>query len=340
VTDVPESKDDTTSGMDTQPAVQSIEALRERFGTELLEKEQQRYASDGSSEKAYGIYITKIQGRYRYTARDYLIRESEADESSYQLPRESDNLFLLLTGVEKDISEVASIAGRLGKTTEIHPEIGVIVISVNNDLFVTGPQEKLNDKFNPAFYDLNLLELQSFDIERVHKAVERLADAEPKFYRADITKLLTQFIQKPGVSFHDDLCRALQNWAEDIQGPSAAALVTLKAQYTSQNLVPPESLVSLVCKGKDPDAIPVIKSLWINNPFAYEKYFSSLGSQIETTVLQETQSNDATVRHSAIKILALVGTSASLPTLQNLLKHDDPETPIHAERAINQIESR
>jgi hypothetical protein len=51
-------------------------------------------------------------------------------------------------------------------------------------LFIEGPIEKLSNKQDPAFYELNKRELESIDLERAKRAVQRLAEAEPKIYRA------------------------------------------------------------------------------------------------------------------------------------------------------------
>jgi hypothetical protein len=323
---------------DTTP--NATDELRKRFITTPLEKEQQRLALQNNAGSAYGIYITNLMGRNKLTARDFLIRETGADVTSHPYPRDNNNYLMILNGVTKPIGEVAAIAGKLGTTDEIHPDIGVVVISVNNQLFVPGSAEKLNDKSDPAFYDLNLLELQSIDLYRIRAAVERLVDAEPSIYRDDVSTLFIALMKNPGVKFHDVLSRALMRWSDDYDAAAAAALIALKTYYTSQNVIPPESLVALVVKGKNDNAIPAITSLWLNSPVANEDHLAAFGQDAEPIVIKQLVSEEATVRHSALKILGKVGTASSLPLLRGLLDHQDPETRVLADRAIQEIEAR
>jgi HEAT repeat protein len=56
-------------------------------------------------------------------------------------------------------------------------------------------------------------------------------------------------------------------------------------------------------------------------------------------MLEKLRSDEPSLRHAAIKMLATIGTRQSLPELRKILTESDPEVRLLAERAIQQIES-
>ena len=324
-----------TDGLETD----SITSLRERFTTRPLEAEQMRHEEAGTATKAYGIYITNLQQRNIYTVRDFLIRETRADLSSHPYPRDRGDYLMVLSGVSMEITEVAEIAGRLGATKEIHPEIGVIVVSVNNEQFENGATDKLNNHVDPAFYELNRRELESLDMDRVRRAVERLALSEPKIYRADISKSLTALMADPGVRFHDSVARALLVWAEDL-GPAGQAGLEVLRREIDAGEPPSENLVALLAKAGIGEAVPSVLILWTANPLLWEKYLAEFGPQIETGALERLSTDNSALRQSALRLLGRVGTAAALPALRELMASEDPEIRVLAERAIARISER
>ena len=96
--------------------IDPLQALRKRFGTQPLEKEQTSDLTD-DARNAFGIYVTGMLERNKYTVRDYLVRSTGADLSSHPYPRDEGNYLVVLTGVGKPIEQVARIAGK----TRSHP---------------------------------------------------------------------------------------------------------------------------------------------------------------------------------------------------------------------------
>ena len=313
--------------------------LRGYFGTEPLEVEQERLLRAGSANSAYGIFLTDLMTRNKYTARDFLISDTGASPSSHPYPREDGNYLMVLTGVSMDIGEVAEIAGRLGKTEEIHEDIGVVVVSVDNSLFLAGPAEKLNNKADPAFYELNKYELGNIDPDRVKRAVERLSDAEPSIYRKDITIALIELMGKPGVAFHDTIAKALLVWAEEPDEAARAGLSVLRKSVASGDVVS-ENLVDLVTRGKPDDALPTIYLLWTQSPDTWEKFYGRFGESIIPGLMAQLTSDRAPLRRSAIRLLGEVGTEAVASELEKLSEDEDPEVRVLSQRAVTKIKER
>jgi len=316
-----------------------LEDLKERFGTKPLEAERDRLEEDGGGAKAYGVYLTKLIQRNMYTARDYLIREADAAPSSHPYPRDDGNYLMLLTGVEADFASVAAMVANLGAVSETYPELGVIVVEVDNDQFVAGSAEKLNNKDDPAFFELNMRELASIDLDRVSRSVERLAQVEPKIYRTDISRILIDLMEKPGVRFHGEIARALLIWAED-PGPAGKAALEIVKEYTTAGTPVPEALVDLVVKGKAKGAASAIHALWLQTPTPWQSRYVKFGEEIEQDVIAELDAEDLPLRRSALTILGQVGTEKSLPAVRKLLDDSDSGLRILAERAIAEITGR
>ena len=316
-----------------------LTTLRDRFSTNPLEAEQKRLESSGSVKKAYGVYLTNLLQRNIYTVRDYLIRDTMAGTSSHPYPRDNGDYLMVLTDVSMDITEVAKIAGRLGATKEVHPEIGVIVVSVNNEQFEDSAPDKLNNQKDPAFYTLNQRELASIDMDRVKLAVERLAAAEPSIYREDISGILLKLMEKPGIRFHDELSKALIVWLQD---PGLAGEVAMKVleEHIANGKPVPESLVKLLLKGKNQAAIPSVRILWLGDPLIWERHYAEFGAVIEPSVIEQLGAEKAPLRRSAINILGRIGTESSLSPLGQLVTAEDPEVRVLAERAIKAIKER
>ena len=313
--------------------------LRDRFTTKPLEDEQERMEKLSVGQKAYGIYLTNLIPRNIYTVRDYLIRDTEAGPSSHPFPRDDGDYLMVLTEVKRDFDTVAEIAGRLGETTETHPDIGVVVVRVDNRLFEAGSAEKLENPNDPAFYALNQYELDNIDIDRVEKAVDRLANAEPKIFRSDISTKLVRIMTQPGVNFHDSVAKALLKWAEE-PGPAGQAALKVITQRMAEESPVPESVVELTTKEEIAEAIPVVNRLWLENPGLWEKHFAKFGRAIEPLVLEQIDSDDAPLQRSAIKLLGRVGTKNSLPGLLKYTTSRNPEVRVLTERAMSAIRSR
>ncbi len=322
-----------------EPEVNPLAKFRERFGTKPLEDEIERLEANNSEKSAYGIYLTNIVPRNMYTARDYLIRGASAGPSSHPYPRDDGHYLIILTEVALPFEKVTEVAASLGDIEETHAEIGVIVVRVNNEQFVAGSADKLNDKNDPAYYELNMAELRSIDMDRVQRAVERFSSTEPIIYQGDITKLLLSLMEKPGVDFYDDLSTALLTWSEDIRPASEAAVKVVRRKIDAGEPIP-EPLGELVALGASPDGAVIMIDLWTQTPVIWDKYLARFGSGIEPALIAKLDSDEPPLVRSSIRLLGEVGTSNALPHLRKLSNSADPELRMLAQRSIGSINNR
>ena len=316
-----------------------IAHLRQVIGTDPLTGEIAKLASEASGKHAYGLWLRGLDESNKLLVRDYLLRVAGADPSSHPYPRGRNDYLMVVTGVTITIEKLAELAAPLGELSQIYREIDVIEIRVNNGNFVSGPVDKLGDKDDPAFYELNKRELESIDLERAQAAVKRLANAEPKLYRNDISRRLIVLLKEDGVDFKDDLCHALLRWADESAAAADAAEAVLKKLSAARKPIPRE-MIALLVKGKRVSIIPILNDLWLNDSGTWEQYYVGLGPPIEATLIGQFAKLTGGLRNSAVHMLGKVGGTESLAVLKTARLGADPELRVRIETAEKSIRER
>ena len=313
--------------------------LRERIGTTPLDEEIRRLAAAGDQLRAVGLWLRDMREHNRFLIRDYLLRTTGADPQSHYYPRGNGDYLMVVTGIRMSVQEMAEIVSALGKVEHVFNELSVIEVTVNNDNFVEGPIDKLTDRNNPSFYDLNKRELESIDLGRVERAVKRLAEVPPKLYRADITRKLLALLRVREVNFKGDICRALSVWSET-PGPAGEAALEQAQAMLAASVSVPEEMIRLVIQEKNPDVLPVIDALWRQSPNTWEALYGELGPAAEATLLRQFPEATGFHRHSLVRLLGRVGGSDSLSVLKDALSEADSELRVLITKAMESIQSR
>jgi hypothetical protein len=314
--------------------------LRNRIGTDPLEKEINRLAREGSTKQAVGLWLRGLSEMNRILIRDYIFRTTGADPSSANYyPRGDGNFLMVITGAKQTLPELAEVVSLLGQIEKIHTDISVIEVRVKNENFTEGPIEKLTRKDDPAFYDLNKRELESIDLERVRRAVMRLSEAEPKVYRSDISRKLINLLGEEGIDFKGNISRALSTWSEQ-PGPASEAAVQAMKELMEKGSPVPQEMVALIVKEKNVAVIPLLDQLWFKDPTTWETLYGDLGPPIEDTVLRYFPTSEGSIRHSIVRLLGRVGGQPSLQVLRASDDVADPELKVLLENSRKAIEER
>ncbi len=317
-----------------------IVALRNKIGTDPLEREINRLANEGSTKTAVGLWLRGLSDMNRILIRDYIFRTTGADPSSANYyPRGNGDFLMVITGARQTLTELAEVASLLGNVEKVYPEISVIEVRVNNENFTEGPIEKLSKKEDPAFYDLNKRELESIDLDRVKRAVQRLAEAEPKIYRTDITRRLISMLGDDGYDFKGNICRALMTWSE-VDGPASDAAVATAKQLMDESAEVPAEVMALIVKERNPDGIPLLDELWAASPNNWELLYADYGPVIEPSLLKRFPDTEGIQRYSVVRLLGRIGGSDSLPVLAAAANGANPEMRVLLEQAQKAIHER
>ncbi|MEO7101099.1 MAG: hypothetical protein ABI162_17210 [Luteolibacter sp.] len=317
-----------------------ILALRNRIGTDPLVKEIARLEHEGSSNRAVGLWLRGLTEMNRILVRDFVFRTTGADQSSsHYYPRDGGDYLLVVTGAKQSLEELVNVVSSLGRVENVYQDLSVIEVRVNNENFTEGPIEKLTKKDDPAYYDLNKRELESIDLERVRRAVQRLAEAEPKLYRADITHKLIELLGEEGVDFKGNICRALSTWSEK-PGPAGEAALKSAKDLMDKQAVVPEEMIALIVQEKNLAVIPVLDELWVKKPSTWESLYGDVGPPIEATVIRHFPHAEGPLLHSAVRLLGRVGGADSLPVLAVAGDGANAELRVLLEQAQKAIHER
>ena len=324
---------------ESESGTPELDELRQTIGTKPLDEEIQRLAAANDDRRAVGLWLRDMREQNRFIIMDYILRTTGADPESHLFPRGRGDFLLVVTGTRMTIDEMARVAEPLGSVERVMRELAVVEVKVNNSNFIEGAVEKLTDRKDPAFYDLNKRELDSIDLGRAERAVKRLAEAEPKVYRSDITSRLLALLAMPDLKFKGDVCRALAVWSPEPGPAGEAALRQANLLLARDETVPPD-MISLALKEKTPGLAPVIHQLWEKTPNQWEQAYRGLGAAAETALLRRLPTAESPHRDSAVRILGSVGGPDSLPVLQSMLPADNPELAVLVEKTIEAIRKR
>lgn len=333
------TEEDGPDAADLSGESDSTTGLRQRIGTDPLVAEIERLKAEGSTRQAVGLWLRDMQERNRFLIMDYILRATGADPQSHYYPRGNGDFLMVVTGIDLSLEEMATIAAPLGSVERSLPELSVIEVKVNNENFVEGPIEKLTDRTNPAFYDLNKREMESIDLDRIERAVKRLAEAEPKIYRNDISRKLLSLLATPEVKFKAAICSALAVWSDDPASAGEAALKEAEKLLAREGKVP-EEMVSHIVKSKNPGALPILDALWNANPNHWEMQYSEIGQAAEPALLNRLPVTTGWHRQSAVRLLGRIGGAKSLPALEAARAGADSELRVLIDKSIQSIRTR
>lgn len=322
------------------PKEQEIEDLRTRIGTKPLEEEILRLQSQGDPRKAYGLWLRNLREQNRYMVRDYLLRITGADPMSHFYPRDRSDFLMVLTGTHESLEEIAKITSKIGEVVNSYPDLGVIEIRVINQNFIEPPADQLDDQNSKDFYSLNLRELDSIDIQRVLRAVRRLATSEPKILRDDISQALIRLLKAPGeLEFKLETSRALDVWSNNRKEFGSLLLETTRDLLAKEVLVPHE-MMQILAKLKPEGLAQLLEEMWSRNPMDWETLLGDLGPTAEPLILSRFSKLDDHTRRSAIRLLGRVGGHASIETLNSAIANADPEMKILIDSSLDSIQKR
>lgn len=317
----------------------AVLSLRNQIGTGPLLAEIAKLAQAGGSKHAIGLWLRGLSDSNRFLVRDYILRVTDADSSSHYYPRDGGDYLLVVTGITHSLEKLAALTEVLGENVHLYPNLSVIEVKVNPRIFAEQSIERLSKKDSSEFYQLNKDELESIDLERVKRAVQRLAEAEPRLYRSDITRKFISLLGEAGISFKDNLCRALAVWSAQ-PGLASEAALKVVGQLVADEKPVPQELMSLIVKERNLAAIPILDALWFKNPVPWESLYADLGPVIEPAVIERFPQTQGTIRYSAVRILGRVGGRDSLPVLEVAATGADSELRVLLEQANSAIQKR
>ncbi|MDX1679639.1 MAG: hypothetical protein R3242_02810 [Akkermansiaceae bacterium] len=316
------------------------EQLRDWIGMEPLENERKRLLEKGSSKDVLGLWLLNVESQYVPMIRDYVIRTMEASLDTHEFERENDNYLLVISGTSRDLDALSEVAQALGNVNALHRELGVVEVQVVDDNFKPAPLDKLINEKHADFYQYNLKDLKSIDMQRVEEAVRRLSTAEPILLRSDISSRMLELLESPWFEKKGELCGALLAWAPPDGEAGKVALEEARKLRNRGEEVPRE-MVALCIQQQTFEVLPLLHELWLEQALAWESLLTQLGPRAEPMVLGSYEDTRGVLRQSASRILGKIGGKDSLQVLRNAsVVSPNPETRIICKKSIAMIEER
>lgn len=314
--------------------------LRNRVGTQPLEEEISRLKADGSTRNAVGLWFRDLREQNRLLIRDYVLRVTGADPQSHYYPRGGGDFLMVVTGISLTMDDLAKLCKPLGEVVNVYSALPVMEIKVRNENFVENPIDKLSNKADSDYYALNLVELNSIDLDRIKKAVKRLMESSPKILRADITERLIELLAVAEVDFKGEICSALAVWSKS-PGPAGAAALMEAEKLSAKDLEVPKEMIALVVKEGITDVAKILDNLWQKNPTHWESLYADVGPAAEQGLLAHVGIDDEGRRRSMVRILGKVGGNESLEALEMMkATATEPELKILIDNSLASIRSR
>lgn len=313
--------------------------LKVQIGIGPLEAEISRLALVGGNKKAFGIWLRGLRESHRYLVRDFVIRVANASPATHYYPRDQGDYLLVVSETDKSLAELADLVAAVGEVIQIHTDLEVVEVRVSNEVFVEGAIEDLTNQDHPKFYELNKIELESIDVDRAKRAVQRLTGAPPKLFRVDINRKLISLLGEELVDFKPSIAAALMTWSDQPGLASAAVLKEVEKLHKNKKPVSRE-FIALMVQEKNTGILPILDELWFDNPTVWEGLYGDFGPAIESTVLKRFPETQGTIRYSAVRLLGRAGTVQSLPVLTAAVNGSDNELRVLLEQAQNSIRGR
>lgn len=316
-------------------------SLKEEMHYEPMAEALARYGPDREvqGKTAIAVWLRDMRDFNKHQVVEYLSGSTGASEASWLYPRPPDDFLMVLIDVENDLGKVAELCTRFGKVAQIHEELQVVEIEVNNESFVQGSIDKLTNPENPSFYELNRRELESIDPRRVEEAIQRLADVEPKLFRRDIVKRLQQLLERADTEMKSDIAEALGVWSEEGDGSDESIRAVAKSLMEKDGTVP-RPVITYMVQREDEEVIPILDEMWADDPAAWETQYGEMGEPIEERVLVRFKEGSPILKISAANLLAKIGTEKSLVILREEQQNAKSEMAVVVGRAIEAIEAR
>ena len=315
--------------------------LKIEMGYQKMEDALATYGVDGVSmgRTVIGVWLKDIREFHKNQVFKYLVRESGAsDEKSWSYPRDYRHELVVLHDVPMDLARIEEICRKFGQV-KIYEDLNVVEVQVNNEMFVQGPLDKLQDPEDPAFYELNRRELQSIDLQRAHAAVKRLTPVEPRVFRKDIVARFHELMEIGGADLRSDVARALTNWSEEGDG-SVEVIRNVATSLVENGRPVPESVIGFLVSQKDEQSKGIMLKLWRADEQEWESEYGDLGPMIEDDLISIYPETKPTVQLSALRLLGRVGTRKSLHFIESLGEEVSAEHKITAKQALSSIHNR
>ena len=305
-------------------------------GYEPVEDAIERYPK----ESVVGIYLRNAGALMRDKIATYLYNATGklSRETMYQRGDDDNCGLMLLVEQQKSIDEIAALCTEFGRIEKIDKDLRLVDVVVERVKMTSLDKHKTLDPESLDFEAQNLKALRGIDPREKMDAVKRLANAEPRALREDISKRLIEMLPGSDSELQLEIIKALKTWALPDSGAEPVVLDAVGELHRQGKVSKPamEFLVSRQVEGCE----VILMDLWEQNPATWSDVMIQLGGGVEVLLLPKIKGMDTAHVKAACDILGKVGGKASLDYLGGLMSVMDEQKRKTLQAAIDEIKKR
>ncbi len=339
----------TTSETDTNTGEQDnfVEALEEYkagIGYDRIDYLRGK-ESDPNRVKAIILHDCKMQ--YLDTILIYLDRALSLKDqpTTYPNGREINGKPVTLITLVSDTSleDLYEMTKKFGEPIEMNPTLSslkVIEVTVDKTSLAPPKEGVVSNPLDPNYFDANLLELQSIDRSRQIEAAKRLESGDHIGRQADIAETLANQITITDHELSAQFITTLLNWTKPEFKTHQKVLDY--AQKIAGSTDMSQSVMNYLVKKGIPGSASILAKQWATKqgPLLWQNHIIQAKSYGEEAIIKALPHVPQSHYKSAAAILTKIGTSRSLPAINNAISKANKEDRKYLKAVIDEIKSR
>jgi len=291
-------------------------------------------------ESVVGIYLRNVSESARMQIGNYLYEATDrvSHETVYVRGEDDEDGLVLLTKQEKSIDEIAALCTKFGRIKKIDKKLRIVDVYVEGAKMDYMSNDKALDPKSLDFEDQNLRVLKGFDKGAQLRALNRLAAAEPKARRDDITQQLLKMLPRSKGDLRIAILHALKTWATAEKRVSHVVAPAIKEVYAEGKM--DKDIMEFVIQRKIDAGSEILWKLWEKNPAEWSEMMSGLGEGAQILLLPNLAKMNVAQVVAACEILGRVGTPSAISTLESVARASSGQKKKSLKAAIDEIKKR
>ena len=293
-----------------------------------------------SKDTVIAVFLRNAAPKWREVINNYLYESTGKKNRGTSYDRGDDYMMglILMVGQTESIEEIAALCTKFGRIEKISKELRVIDVVVDHESLAPLDQGDALDPNSLSFEAQNLKALHSIDAKVRMNAVKRLATAEPRALRDDITQKLSGLLAESTAEQQLEIIRALNTWAVPGSGVKHSVQAAVKTIHEKGKV--DRQVMAFLIKFEIDAAGEILLDLWKKDPVSWSEFFVQMGEGAQILLLPELDKMDTPHIISASGILGKVATESGITYIERVIEKKEGQSKKSLQAAVDEIKSR